>query len=157
MVPPEVIVVPGGAVRQESVALALAVAPEGFDIMLVHDAARALAPPELCERVAAAVRGGHPAVVPVLPVVDTIKEVAASGTVVGTVDRSALRTVQTPQGFRRSVLVAAHAGAVDPVTDDAALVEKLGVPVHTVPGDPLALKITTPLDLEIAVLMLRSR
>jgi len=158
MLPPGVTVVPGGAVRQESVALALAAVPDGYDIVLVHDAARALAPPELCEQVAAAVRGGHPAVVPVLPVVDTIKEVGASGTVVGTVDRSVLRTVQTPQGFRRSVLVAAHAARTsDPMTDDAALVEKLGVPVHTVPGDPLALKITTPLDLEIAALMLRGR
>jgi 2-C-methyl-D-erythritol 4-phosphate cytidylyltransferase len=156
VVPPGVIVVPGGAVRQESVALALAAVPDWCDIVLVHDAARALAPPSLCEQVAAAVRGGYAAVVPVLPVVDTIKEVSAAGTVVGTVDRSVLRSVQTPQGFRRSVLAAAHAAAVDALTDDAGLVEKLGIPVHTVPGSPLALKITTPLDLEIAALMLRA-
>ena len=95
--------------------------------MLVHDAARALAPPDLFESVAAAVRGGHAAVIPVLPVVDTIKEVGRRRGVLGTVDRSALRAVQTPQGFRRDVLAAAHAAAVDPLTDDAGLVEKPGV------------------------------
>jgi 2-C-methyl-D-erythritol 4-phosphate cytidylyltransferase len=152
---PEVTVVPGGATRQASVAAALAAVPDGLDIVLVHDAARALAPTALVEAVAAAVRAGHDAVIPVLPVVDTVKEVAASGAVVGTVDRSVLRAVQTPQGFRRAVLVAAHAAAADEHTDDAGLVEKLGLPVHTVPGHEAAFKITKPLDLVLAEALLR--
>lgn len=149
-----VIVVAGGAERQESVAAALAAVPEGPDIILVHDAARALAPPSLVESVAAAVRAGHAAVIPVLPVVDTVKEVGADGVVLGTVDRSALRAVQTPQGFRRSVLAAAHASAGASLTDDAGLVEKQGVPVTCVPGHEHALKITRPFDLAVAELLL---
>lgn len=145
-----VTVVPGGAERQASVAAALAAVPAGPEIVLVHDAARALTPPELVEAVAGAVRSGHDAVIPVLPVVDTIKEVDAGERVLGTVDRSALRAVQTPQGFRRSVLAAAHAAAGDPLTDDAGLAEKQGVPVVCVPGSELALKITRPFDLALA-------
>jgi 2-C-methyl-D-erythritol 4-phosphate cytidylyltransferase len=151
----KVVVVAGGGIRQESVALALAAVPDRFEIILVHDAARALAPGTLVESVAAAVRAGRDAVIPVLPVVDTIKEVAAGGTVVGTVDRSVLRAVQTPQGFRRAVLAAAHASAADEHTDDAGMVEKLGVRVHTVPGDELAFKITRPVDLVVAEALLR--
>lgn len=145
-----VTVVPGGAERQASVAAALSAVPAGPEIVLVHDAARALTPPELVEAVAEAVRSGHDAVIPVLPVVDTIKEVDAGERVLGTVDRSALRAVQTPQGFRRSVLAAAHAAAGDPLTDDAGLVEKQGVPVVCVPGSEYALKITRPFDLALA-------
>jgi len=152
---PSAVVVAGGPTRQASVAAALAAADAAYPIVLVHDAARALAPVALIERVAAAVRGGHDAVVPVLPVVDTVKEVDAAGRVVGTVDRAALRSVQTPQGFRREVLAAAHATAVDEHTDDAGLAEKLGATVWTVPGDEAALKITRPLDLRIAGLLLR--
>ncbi|MFI5905917.1 2-C-methyl-D-erythritol 4-phosphate cytidylyltransferase [Dactylosporangium sp. NPDC051541] len=149
-----VVVVPGGATRQASVAAALAAVPPGFDIVLVHDAARALTPPELVEAVAAAVRGGHGAVIPVLPVVDTIKQVSDSGAVVATVDRSALRAVQTPQGFQRSVLEKAHASATDEHTDDAGMAERIGVKVQTVPGSEAALKITRPFDLEVAALFL---
>ncbi|RKN17097.1 2-C-methyl-D-erythritol 4-phosphate cytidylyltransferase [Micromonospora musae] len=143
-------VVPGGAERQASVAAALAAVPAGPEIILVHDAARALTPPSLVEAVAAAVRAGRPAVIPVLPVVDTIKEVDAGEVVLGTVDRSALRAVQTPQGFLRSVLTSAHAAAGDPLTDDAGLVEKQGVPVSCVSGSEYALKITRPFDLALA-------
>lgn len=149
----QLIVVAGGASRQASVAAALAAVPSRFDIVLVHDAARALTPPELVEAVADAVRGGHGAVIPVLPVVDTIKEIDISGTVVGTVDRSVLRAVQTPQGFRRDVLTSAHASAVDEHTDDAGMAEKIGVAVHTVPGSEAAMKITRPFDLAIAELL----
>jgi len=161
-----VTVVPA-AQRQESVALALAAVPPELEIVLVHDAARALTPPALIESVAAAVRAGHPAVIPVLPVVDTIKEVASQAPtpapsvtgagaerVLGTVDRSVLRVVQTPQGFRREVLVAAHAAAADVLTDDAGLAEKQGVPVVCVPGSELAFKITRPLDLILAEALL---
>lgn len=149
-----VTVVAGGAERQESVAIALAQVSPEIDIVLVHDAARSLTPPALIESVAAAVRAGAPAVIPVLPVVDTIKEVGPSEIVVGTVDRSALRSVQTPQGFRHTVLAAAHAAATDPLTDDAGLVEKAGLPVTCIPGSELALKITRPLDLVLAEALL---
>lgn len=149
-----VTVVPGGAERQESVALALAAVPDGPQIILVHDAARALAPPELFESVAAAVRSGRPAVIPVLPVVDTVKEVGPDDVVLGTVDRSALRAVQTPQGFQRAVLTAAHAEAAGSLTDDAGLVEKQGIPVTCVTGHEHALKITRPFDLAVATLLL---
>jgi 2-C-methyl-D-erythritol 4-phosphate cytidylyltransferase len=149
----QLVVVAGGASRQASVAAALAAVPAAFGIVLVHDAARALTPPELVETVADAVRGGHGAVIPVLMVVDTIKQVDDFGVVVGTVDRSVLRAVQTPQGFRRDVLTSAHAAAVDEHTDDAGMAEKIGVPVHTVPGSEAAMKITRPFDLAVAELL----
>jgi 2-C-methyl-D-erythritol 4-phosphate cytidylyltransferase len=149
-----VVVVAGGTERQESVARALAAVPPEVAIVLVHDAARALTPPELIESVAAAVRAGRPAVIPVLPVVDTVKAVDPGGTVLGTVDRATLRSVQTPQGFRHDVLADAHTGAADPLTDDAGLVEKAGVAVTCIPGSDLALKITRPLDLILAEALL---
>jgi 2-C-methyl-D-erythritol 4-phosphate cytidylyltransferase len=149
-----VLVVAGGGSRQASVAAALAAVPDRYGIVLVHDAARALAPPELVERVAAAVREGHAAVIPALPVVDTIKHVHATGEVMATLDRSVLRAVQTPQGFLRSVLEKAHAAAVDEHTDDAGMAERIGVTVWTVPGEEAALKITRPMDLAIAELLL---
>ncbi len=153
------LIVEGGATRQASVAAALAAVPEGFPIILVHDAARAFVPPELVERVAAAVRSGQDAVVPVLPVVDTIKQVDADGYVTGTPSRASLRAVQTPQGFRRAVLERAHVAAdrdADAATDDAALVERLGVRVWCVPGSEAALKITRPDDLRTAELLAAS-
>ena len=149
-----VTVVAGGAERQQSVAAALAVVPAEVGIVLVHDAARALTPATLVEQVAAAVRSGRPAVIPVLPVVDTIKEVGPGEVVLGTIDRSALRSVQTPQGFRHDVLAAAHGAGLDPHTDDAGMVEKAGVPVTCVPGSELAMKITRPLDLILAEALL---
>jgi 2-C-methyl-D-erythritol 4-phosphate cytidylyltransferase len=152
----DVVVVPGGTTRQASVAAALAAVPDGISIVLVHDAARALTPPDLVESVAAAVRDGHDAVVPVLPVVDTVKRVDAEGFVSGTVERAELRSVQTPQGFRREVLVAAHAAARDEHTDDAGLVERAGGRVWCVPGSERALKVTRPFDLAVAELLLRT-
>lgn len=157
----EVSVVAGGATRQRSVRLALAALPPEVDVVLVHDAARPLVPVELVERVAGAVRAGAPAVVPALPVADTVKRVDADGGVVETLDRSALRAVQTPQGFARSVLESAHAAAetegTDDVTDDAGLVERAGVRVLVVPGAEEALKVTRPLDLLLAEAVLARR
>lgn len=145
-------VVPGGETRQRSVALALDAIPEDHDIVLVHDAARALTPPALITAVIEAVAAGSDAVIPVLPVADTIKAVDPSGiNVTATVDRSTLRAVQTPQGFRRSLLVKAHASATAAdTTDDAGLVERLGMPVTVVPGHAEAFKVTTPFDLILA-------
>ncbi len=154
-----VTVVAGGADRAASVRAALAQAlrlHEDADVVLVHDAARALTPPEVVRAVVGAVRSGCSAVIPVLPLADTVKELDAGGRVVATPDRSALRAVQTPQGFAADVLVRAHAGpgGGGSVTDDAGLVEALGVAVHTVPGHQLAFKITTALDLAVAELLL---
>lgn len=148
------VVVAGGPDRQASVAAALAALPPEVDLVLVHDAARCLVPAAVVERVVAALRGGAPAVVPVLPLTDTVKQVDGAGTVVRTVARDALRAVQTPQGFARPVLARAHAAAGDapsgPVTDDASLVEALGIPVTTVAGSEEAFKVTRPLDLVLA-------
>lgn len=143
-------VVAGGADRQDSVAAALAALPTDVDLVLVHDAARCLVPVEVVDRVVAALRAGAPAVVPVLPLADTVKQVDGAGTVVRTVPRADLRAVQTPQGFARDVLVRAHAQAAGPATDDAALVEALGLPVTTVAGAEKAFKVTRPLDLLLA-------
>ncbi|WP_342454500.1 2-C-methyl-D-erythritol 4-phosphate cytidylyltransferase [Ornithinimicrobium cryptoxanthini] len=148
--PVEVQVVAGGAERTDSVAAGLAAMPGGVGIVLVHDAARALTPANVFERVVAAVRHGHPAVTPALPVTDTIKIVDARGHVVSTPDRAALRAVQTPQGFLRETLELAHREARGAVTDDAGLVETLGRAVFVVEGDPRALKVTGPQDLAIA-------
>ncbi|CAM2880958.1 2-C-methyl-D-erythritol 4-phosphate cytidylyltransferase [Skermania piniformis] len=149
--PAAVEVVAGGAERIDSVRAALG-AVESAEYVLVHDAARALTPPALIARIVAELRNGSDAVVPVLPLVDTVKAVDPLGRVVGTPDRARLRAVQTPQGFRAELLRRAYAADVGDavVTDDAGLVERLGVPVHTVDGDPLAFKITTPLDLRLA-------
>lgn len=150
------VVVAGGDTRQVSVAAGLAALPVGVDVVLVHDAARPLTPPEVFERVVDAVRSGHRAVVPVVPVTDTIKRVGAADVsgaepVEATVDRAPLRAVQTPQGFERGLLDAAHgAGRGGSATDDAGLVEALGEPVWAVPGSERSLKITTVWDLAIA-------
>ncbi|QIG41241.1 2-C-methyl-D-erythritol 4-phosphate cytidylyltransferase [Microbacterium sp. 4R-513] len=142
-------VVPGGATRQSSVQSGLHAVWPDVDIVLVHDAARALTPPAVFERVIAAIDGGADGAIPVLPVIDTIKRVAGSEIVAG-VDRSELSAAQTPQGFRREVLDAAYRAAMDEFTDDAALVAEAGHPVAAVAGDELAFKITTPADLERA-------
>lgn len=146
-------VVVGGAERTDSVRAGLAAAGDA-GIILVHDAARCLTPPGVIGRVVEAVAalGDEAAVVPVLPVVDTVK-VVDGDVITATPDRSVLRAVQTPQGFSRDLLEAAHAAAVRDgiaATDDAGLVERLGIHVRTVEGDPLAFKITTPIDMALA-------
>ncbi|GAA5032879.1 2-C-methyl-D-erythritol 4-phosphate cytidylyltransferase [Microbacterium fluvii] len=144
-----VTVTTGGSTRQESVAAGLAVLWGDVDIVLVHDAARALTPPEVFARVADAVASGRGAVLPVLPVVDTVKRVD-DDEVRAAVDRDELAAAQTPQGFRRELLVSAYRGAAQEFTDDAALVAAAGHQVFTVAGDERAFKITTPADLERA-------
>jgi 2-C-methyl-D-erythritol 4-phosphate cytidylyltransferase len=151
-----VTLVSGGAERGDSVLAGLHRLSAATEVVLVHDAARCLAPVDLFERVVAAVNAGAVAVVPGTPVVDTVKQVDAHGLVISTPDRATLRAIQTPQGFRREVLERAHAAirgsvlAAGGVTDDAGLVERLGEPVVVVDGDPLAMKVTTPGDLEAA-------
>lgn len=155
--------------RQASVALGLAVALAAVpraDVVIVHDAARALTPPAVTQRVVAAVRAGNEAVVPALPVTDTVKEVEARRAgepepVVGTPRRDRLRAVQTPQGFSTPVLVAAHRAGAEragdetlAASDDAGLVEACGGSVVVVAGDERAMKVTTPMDLALAELLL---
>ena len=142
-------VVAGGATRQASVAAGLAAVWPDVEIVLVHDAARALTPPEVFARVIDAVAAGSDAVIPVLPVVDTLKRIDAD-TVVEPVDRSVLAAAQTPQGFRRAVLDDAYRDAAADHTDDAALLQAAGTVVRTVPGDERAFKITTSADLDRA-------
>ena len=155
---PDVLVVAGGADRTASVACGLAVLPAHVRTVLVHDAARCLVPPELVQRVVQAL-DRHGAVVPGLPLADTVKQVDERGNVVRTPDRAALRLVQTPQGFDRDLLERAHRAAAlsgGGATDDAGLVELLPEPVHVVPGDSRALKVTTPSDLAHAGWLLAS-
>lgn len=145
---PTAVVVTGGAERSDSVRACLAALPPHTRYVLVHDAARPLAPAALVSSVLGALQRGAEAVVPVLPVVDTIKSVDAEGWVTGTPDRSLLRIVQTPQGFTRDVLSRAYATGSD-ATDDAGLAERIGVRVQTVPGDPAAAKVTVAADLAV--------
>ena len=146
----QVTVITGGVLRSDSIRIALASIPNQYEYVLVHDAARSLAPTELAKSVVDLLVKGEQAVVPVLDLVDTIKEVDASGYVRNTPDRSSLRAVQTPQGFTKSVLDRAHQASED-ATDDAALVEALGVKVKTITGDERALKITSKSDLSRAL------
>ena len=151
-------VVTGGAERSDSIALALQAVPSSCEVVLVHDAARAFAPAVLFERVVSAVRGGASAVVPGLAVNDTIRQLGSDGAVRGVVDRSNLRRVQTPQGFRRDELVAAYQRyASASVTDDASLMELAGVQVVVVDGDEAAFKVTTPFDRKLAEVVVKSR
>ncbi|HZS21103.1 MAG TPA: 2-C-methyl-D-erythritol 4-phosphate cytidylyltransferase [Pseudonocardiaceae bacterium] len=152
----QVRIVTGGAHRSDSVRAALHGVPDA-DVVVVHDAARCLTPVSVIRTVVQAVLAGTPAVVPVLAVVDTIKQVDADGCVVRTVDRSALRAVQTPQGFAADLLRRAHQAPSALATDDAGLVEALGVPVVTVPGHPDAFKITTAFDLAVAQMLTSAR
>ena len=154
----------GGGERADSVWAGLHAASAGADasnqdaIVLVHDAARALTPPDMVARIVDRVAAGASAVIPVLPVADTIKEVDGD-TVLATPDRSRLRAVQTPQGFDLATLIRANeayfASSQDFIaTDDASLMEWFGDTVVTVPGDAMAFKITTPLDLTLARVVL---
>jgi 2-C-methyl-D-erythritol 4-phosphate cytidylyltransferase/2-C-methyl-D-erythritol 2,4-cyclodiphosphate synthase len=142
-------VVTGGATRQQSVAAGLAAVWPDVELVLVHDAARALTPPEVFTRVVEALDAGVPAAIPVLPVVDTIKRVG-DGLVLGAVDRSELGAAQTPQGFRRDILDTSYREAREEFTDDAALVAAAGHRIAAVEGSALAFKVTTPADLDRA-------
>jgi 2-C-methyl-D-erythritol 4-phosphate cytidylyltransferase len=145
--------VTGGVSRADSVRAGLAAVPDDAEIIVVHDAARPLASPSLFTTVVEAVRlDGASFVIPVLPVSDTLKR-TSGGLVVSTVDREGLVTVQTPQAFAAATLREAHRdGGL--TTDDAGLVEQMGVAVRTVPGDPRNLKITRHEDLGLAEALL---
>jgi 2-C-methyl-D-erythritol 4-phosphate cytidylyltransferase len=147
--PPAQAVVAGGATRSASVRAGLAAVPPEADVIVVHDAARPVPVPGVWARVLAAVDAGADAAVPAVPVTDTLRAVGGA-----TVDRSRLVAVQTPQAFRAAALRAAHAGGAEG-TDDASLVEAQGGRVVVVDGDPANVKITTPVDLELAAVLCR--
>jgi len=147
-------VITGGVLRSDSVNLAVKSLSPTTKYVLVHDAARALATSDLASRVLAELQSGQSAVIPALSVVDTIKEVDRDGYVRNTPDRAALKAVQTPQGFAVEVLKRAHEASHD-ATDDAALVEALGIKVKTIPGEARAMKITNPEDIATAITLIR--
>ena len=149
----------GGDTRQESVCRGLAALPAEAAGVLIHDGARCLVEPALLERCAAAVNGGA-AVIAATPVTDTIKQVDGAGTITGTPDRSGLWAAQTPQGFPVAQLRTAHATATAEgwsVTDDAALFERLGLPVQVLEAPPSNIKLTTRFDLTVAEAVLAGR
>ena len=146
-------VITGGVLRSDSIRVALKALSPSVESVLIHDAARALASSALAARVLDELRTGQSAVIPVLKVIDTIKEIDRDGFVRATPDRSSLVAAQTPQGFNRQVLERAHS-ASDDATDDAALVEAIGVKVKTIDGEASAFKITTKEDIGQALLLL---
>ncbi len=149
----------GGETRQESVARGLAALPAEAEGVLIHDGARCLVEPELLARCADAVRQGA-AVIAATRVTDTIKQVDGAGTITATPDRQQLWAAQTPQGFPVAQLREAHATAIAEgwsVTDDAALFERLGLPVQVLEAPPSNIKLTTPFDLTVAAAVLAAR
>ena len=144
--PGATVVVAGAGTRSGSVRAGLAAVPGSAEVVLVHDAARPLAPPAVFDAVLDAVAAGADGAVPGVPVHDTVKRVAPDGTVLETLDRTTLVTVQTPQAFRAAALRAAHADGGE-ASDDAALVEATGGRVVVVPGAAAAAKVTAPGDL----------
>ena len=145
-----VVVITGGRTRTESVSLALGQLTPGIRYVLIHDAARAFAPISLIRKVLDSLQGGEVAVIPGLAVTDTIKIVDENEHVQTTLTRASLRAVQTPQGFDRALIDRAHEAAHSNEvvgTDDASLVEMLGVTVLMIPGHERAGKITTASDL----------
>lgn len=143
-------VVAGGSTRQQSVQAGLAALPEQTELVLIHDAARALQTPEVFERVIARVRADGVGVVPALAVVDTIARRDAEHRVLEPVDRSDLAAIQTPQGFPFALYRAAIAEAAADHTDDTSVHRAAGHPVVVVEGDARGFKITTPWDLRRA-------
>jgi 2-C-methyl-D-erythritol 4-phosphate cytidylyltransferase len=157
--PPGVRAVAGGVVRSQSVAHGLAAAQTNAESVIVHDAARPLATPDLFRRALAELEStGADAVIAAAPVTDTIKQAAGDGhTVAATLERDRLWAVQTPQVFRRAALeraLAADEAELAQATDDAWLVERQGGTVRLLRSSPRNLKITTPLDLQVAELLL---
>ena len=153
--PIDVRCVAGGDRRQDSVAAGIAAAPRA-DWYLIHDGARPLLTSKLAARTLDAARA-HGAAVPGVPVADTLKQIDEAGRVVQTVDRATVRAIQTPQAFAGDLLRRAHATVTNDVTDDAAMIEAVGEPVFVVEGDPANLKVTRPIDLELARSLLATR
>jgi 2-C-methyl-D-erythritol 4-phosphate cytidylyltransferase len=153
-------VVPGGERRQDSVRLGLE-AWEGHDgLVLIHDGVRPLVPADLIVRAIDAAKENR-AVIPALPAKETVKEVNENALVVKTYDRRKIWLVQTPQVFRYQDILMAHQRAIkenwEEVTDDALLMEKVGIPVKVIEGSEDNIKVTTPRDMELARFLLKER
>ncbi len=154
-----VTIVQGGETRQESVYNGLQALPSHAEGVLIHDGARCLATPDLLNRCAIALQQ-YTGFVAAIPVKDTIKVVDQDGQIQNTPDRAQLWAAQTPQGFHTQKLKDCHEEGRRQgweVTDDAALFERLGLPVYIVEGEETNLKLTTPTDLAIAELLLKQR
>jgi 2-C-methyl-D-erythritol 4-phosphate cytidylyltransferase len=150
-------VVAGGATRADSVRHGLAAVPPGFAWIAVHDAVRPLVSPNLIESVARAARS-HRAAIAATPSKDTVKLAGRGDTIQRTLPRELVWLAQTPQAFERRLLERAHrAGRRRPVTDDAMLVEKLGIRVKLVASPPENIKVTVPADLVIAQRLLKGQ
>jgi 2-C-methyl-D-erythritol 4-phosphate cytidylyltransferase len=153
-------VIRGGKRRQDSVRLGLEAVQRPCELVLIHDGVRPFAPPEFITRIITAAAGNR-AVVPGLPVKETVKEVRPDGLVEGTLDRRNFRLVQTPQAFRYEDILSAHRRAADEnweeLTDDALFLERMGIPITVVEGLEENIKITTPHDLELARFILRRK
>ncbi len=151
--------VEGGKRRQDSVYCGLQSLNEDAEIVLIHDAVRPLVSTEIIKSViTTAWEKG--AVIPAVPIQATVKEVDAQQRITRTVNRDGLWMAQTPQGFRKGILIEAYdalAETGEEVTDDAQAVEKLGYTVEIVPGSPSNIKITTPEDLQLAIALLQLR
>ncbi len=155
--PDRLLISVGGNTRAESVANGLEDLPAECTTVLIHDAARPLASEAMIRRVIAEAKKGHGAIA-ALPVVDTLKRVDADGRIVETVSREGLWRAQTPQGFPREIIERAHreakaGGWHASATDDAALCERLGIPVHVVRGSEAAMKVTDEADFARAELL----
>lgn len=149
----------GGADRQGSVWNGLCMLPDGCDRVMIHDGARCLVDSDTINRVKASVEACGTGIAAV-PAVDTIKEADADGYVTATPDRAALRVVQTPQGFEREIILKAHWNANESGfrgTDDASLVERMGLPVHLCLGARSNIKLTTPEDIRMAESLLNAQ
>ena len=152
-------VVPGGRERQYSVWNGLKALPEDAECVLIHDGARSLVTEDIIQRAMASVEQ-HGSGIAAVPVVDTIKRAAVDGLVLDTPERASLYAVQTPQAFRMELIMHAHLKAQEDQflgTDDASLLEHAGMPVYLSEGSRENLKLTTPIDLELADLILSDR
>jgi 2-C-methyl-D-erythritol 4-phosphate cytidylyltransferase len=149
------LVVAGGAARQESAMAGLAALPSTCSVVVVHDGARPVVDDAVLEHILAHARAGRGAIA-AFPVSDTLKAVSAEGRITATVPRDGLWRAQTPQGFPRGLLERAYAASSGAATDDAALVESLGQEVVVVPDSPRNLKVTTPDDFALVDMILRA-
>lgn len=153
------VVVPGGSERQHSVYNGLKALPEDAECVLIHDGARALVTEDVIRRAMASVEKNGSGIASI-PVVDTIKRADDDGLILETPDRSSLYAMQTPQAFRLPLILQAHERAQTDGflgTDDASLLEHAGMPVYLSPGDRENLKLTTPIDLALAEVILNMR
>ncbi len=153
-------IVKGGQRRQDSVRLGLEAAGKTCRVVVIHDGVRPFVDPELIERVVTETRK-HRAVITALPAKETVKELDERGFVVRTHDRQNIRLVQTPQAFHFKDIMAAHQQAKEEgwtdITDDALLIERMGIPVKVVQGTEQNIKITTPYDLALARQMIEAQ